>query len=62
MYKCWTCTELYEAFTLLKEKMCNGLSTNSGDSYGHCAPLIADLFLFCYERHFMPDLPKSKQY
>ena len=27
-----------------------------------CAPLIADLFLFCYERDFMSDLHKSKQY
>ena len=28
----------------------------------NCAPLIADLFLFCYERDFMPNLHKSKQY
>ena len=24
-----------------------------------CAPLIADLFLYCYERDFMSDLHKS---
>ena len=28
----------------------------------NCAPLIADLFLFCYERDFMSNLHKSKQY
>ena len=28
----------------------------------NCAPLISDLFLFCYERGFMSNLHKSKQY
>ena len=28
----------------------------------NCAPLIADLFLFCSERDFMSILYKSKQY
>ena len=28
----------------------------------NCAPLIADLFLFCYERDFMSNLHKSKHY
>ena len=28
----------------------------------NCAPLIADLFLFCYERDFMSNLRKSKQF
>ena len=28
----------------------------------NCAPLITDLFLFCYERDFMSNLRKSKQY
>ena len=27
-----------------------------------CAPLIADLFLLCYERDFMSNLHKSKRY
>ena len=26
----------------------------------NCAPLIADLFLYCYERGFMSNLEKSK--
>ena len=32
------------------------IPTNSGDSYG---PLIADLFLYCYERDFTSNLQKS---
>ena len=27
----------------------------------NCAPFVADLFLFCYERHFMMSLPEEKQ-
>ena len=27
----------------------------------HCAPLVADLFLFCYERDFMMSLSDYKQ-
>ena len=26
----------------------------------NCAPLVADLFLFCYERDFMMSLPDDK--
>ena len=28
----------------------------------NCAPLIADLFLYCYERDFISDLQKSKRF
>ena len=28
----------------------------------NCAPLVADLFLFCYEREFMKSLTKEKRY
>ena len=28
----------------------------------NCAPLIVDLFLFCYERDFMSNLHKSRRY
>ena len=27
----------------------------------NCAPLVADLFLFCYERDFMMSLSSDKQ-
>ena len=28
----------------------------------NCAPLIVDLFLYCYERDFMSNLKKSKRF
>ena len=28
----------------------------------NCAPLVADLFLFCYERDFMKSLTNEKRY
>ena len=28
----------------------------------NCAPLVADLFLFCYERDFVKSLTKEKRY
>ena len=27
----------------------------------NCAPLVADLFLFCYERNFMKSLSRENQ-
>ena len=36
---------------------------NVGTPMGiNCAPLVADLFLFCYERDFMKSLTKEKRY
>ena len=67
-YKCWTCAELCEAFTFLME---NIYVQFEGMVYQQIvgilkgtngAPLMADLFLFCYERDFMSNLHKSKQY
>ena len=28
----------------------------------NCAPIIADLFLYCYERDFISNLQKSKRF
>ena len=67
-YKCWTCDELCEAFTFLMENIYVQLK---GMVYKqimripmgtNCAPHITDLFLFCYEKDFMSNLHKSKQY
>ena len=64
-YKCWTCAELYEAFTFLME---NIFVQFEGKVYQqivgipmgtNCAPLIADFF---YERDFMANLHKLKRY
>ena len=67
-YKCWTCTELSEAFTFLMEN----IYVQFGDMVyqqivgipmgTNCAPLIADLFLYGYERDFMSNLQKSKRF
>ena len=39
-----------------------GILIVSNESFGtNCAPLVADLFLFCYERDFMTSLSDVKQ-
>ena len=67
-YKCWSCAELWEAFTFLMENIYvqfDGMVYQQivGIPMGtNCAPLITDLFLYCYERDFMSDLQKSKRF
>ena len=67
-YKTWTCIELCDALTFLIDNIYvqfNGKVYRQviGIPMGtNCAPLIADLFLFCYERDFMTHLNKSKQF
>ena len=67
-YACWTCTELCEAFTFLMENIYvqfDGMVYQQivGIPMGtNCAPLIAELFLYCYERDFMSNLQKSKRF
>ena len=67
-YKCWSCAELCEAFTFLMENIyvpfdCMIYQQIVGIPMGtNCAPLIADLFLHCYEKDFMSDLQKSKRF
>ena len=67
-YRCWSCAELCEAFTLLMENIYvqfGGMVYQQivGIPMGtNCAPFRADLFLYCYERDFMSDLQKSKRH
>ena len=67
-YRCWSCAELCEAFTFLMENIYVQFDDMVyqqivGIPMGtNCAPLIADLFLYCYERDFMSDLQKSKRH
>ena len=67
-YTCCTCTGLCEAFTFLMENIfvqCDGMVYQQivGTPMGtNCAPLIAALFLYCYERDFMSNLQKSKRF
>ena len=67
-YACWFFTELCESFTFL---ILNIYVQFDGMVYQqivgipmgtNCAPLIADLFLYCYERDFMSNLQKSKRF
>ena len=67
-YTWLTCTELCEAFTVLMENIYvqfDGIVYQQivGIPMGtNCAPLIADVFLYCYERDFMSNLQKSKRF
>ena len=68
-YKCWTCTEFSEVFTFLMENnyicaiWCMVYQQIVGIPMGtNCAPLITDLFLYCYERDFMSNLQKSRRF
>ena len=67
-YACWPCTELCEDFTFLMENIYvqfDGMVYQQivGIPMGtNCAPLIADLFLYCYERDFMSTLQNSKRF
>ena len=66
-YNLWSCQKVCEAFTFLLDNIyvrfgsklyrhivCIPMDTN-------CAPLVADLFLFCYERDFMLSLAEDNQ-
>ena len=66
-YQLWSCQNVCDALSLLldniyirfgtklyRQIVCIPMSTN-------CAPLVADLFLFCYERDFMKDLSSDNQ-
>ena len=63
----WTCNELCEALLFLLDnifvKFKNVIFRQIvGVPMGtNCAPLVADLFLFCYERDFMLGLDTAKQ-
>ena len=54
-YHAWSCQNVCDALTFLYRP---AVGIPMGTS---CAPLIADLFLFCYERDFMMSLSDDKQ-
>ena len=66
-YKSWTCNELCMAITFLIDNIFVEFDNRIyrqviGIPMGtNCAPLIADLFLFCQERNFMDRLVKNKK-
>ena len=66
-YKLWSCQNVYEALIYLLDNIYIRFGTKLyrqivGSPMGtNCAPLVADLFLFCYERDFMMTLSDVKQ-
>ena len=66
-YKLWSCQNVCEALIYLLDNIYIRFGTKLyrqivGIPMGtNCAPLIADLFLFCYERDFMTSLSDVKQ-
>ena len=66
-YKLWSCQKMYDALHYLLDNIFIRFGSklyrqNVGIPMGtNCAPLIADLFLFCYERDFMLSLSENGQ-
>ena len=66
-YHAWSCQNVCDALTFLLDNTFIPFGTKLnrqvvGIPMGtNCAPLVADLFLFCYERDFMMSLSDDKQ-
>ena len=66
-YHAWSCQNVCDALTFLLDNNFIRFGTKLyrqvvGIPMGtNCAPLVADLFLFCYERDFMMSLSDDKQ-
>ena len=67
-YDLWTCQKVTDALIYLLDNIYIRFGSklyrqNVGIPMGtNCAPLVADLFLFCYERDFMKSLTKENRY
>ena len=67
IYHAWSCQNVYDALTFLLDncfirfgiKLYRQVVWIPMDTY--CAPLVAYLFLFCYERDFMMSISDDKQ-
>ena len=66
-YHAWSCQNVCDALTVLLDNTFIRFGTNLYRQVvvipmgTNCAPLVADLFLFCYERDFMMSLSGDKQ-
>ena len=66
-YKLWSCQKMCDALHYLLDKIFIRFGSKLyrqivGIPMGtNCAPLVADLFLFCYERDFMLSLSDNNQ-
>ena len=67
IYNLWYCQKVCEAFTFLLDNIYIRFGSKlyrqivSIPMGTNCAPLVADLFLFCYERDFMLSLSDANQ-
>ena len=67
VYHLWSCQNVCEALSFLLDNIYIRFGTTLyrqivGIPMGtNCAPLVADLFLFCYERGFMKNLSSDNQ-
>ena len=63
----WSCQKVCDALVYLLDKIFIRFGTKHyrqtiGIPMGtNCAPLVADLFLFCYERDYMKSLSRENQ-
>ena len=66
-YHIWSCQNVCDALSFLLDNIYIRFGTKLyrqivGIPMGtNCAPLVADLFLFCYERDFLKDLSSDNQ-
>ena len=66
-YNLWFCQKVYEALIFLLDNIYIRFGSKLyrqivGIPMGtNCTPLVADLFLFCYERYFMLSLSEDTQ-
>ena len=66
-YKLWSCQKMCDALHYLLDNIFINFGSNLyrqivGIPMGtNCPPLVADLFLFCYERDFMVSLSDNNQ-
>ena len=66
-YHAWSCQNVCDALTFLLDNIYIQFGTTlyrqvvGIPMVTNCAPLVADLFLFCYERDFMMSLSDAKQ-
>ena len=67
MYHLWSCQNVCDALSFLVDNIYIRFGTKLyrqivGMPMGtNCSPLVADLFLFCFERDFMKDLSSNNQ-
>ena len=66
-YRLWSCQNVCDALSFLLDNIYIRFGTKLYRQIGgipmgtNCTPLVADLFLFCYERDFMKNLSSDKQ-